>query len=118
MLKSDDAQGTDYIAKLCASAVTDAVVLDNDAEAADGTQDTAMVYANGILSCYEQSARVADGLVGIRGTLLLDKTGKVSGFLPGRHGQQIRFGKGGHRCGHHGCRRPGIQHIQQHGCHS
>ncbi len=83
MLKSDDAQGTDYIAKLCASAVTDAVVLDNDAESTDGTQDTAMVYANGNLSYYEQSARVADALMGIRGTLLLDKTGKVSGFLPG-----------------------------------
>ena len=82
MLQSDDADGTAYITRLCTSYVEEAVVLDNDDEADDGTDATALVYAGGNLANYEQSAVVPDALLGKRGTLLLDKTGRVSGFLP------------------------------------
>ena len=82
MLRQDTADGQDYLTKLCASTVENAVLLDNDAEAEDGTLHTAQVYANGTISCYVQDSTVPDALVGRRGTLLLSRSGEVSGFLP------------------------------------
>lgn len=82
LLQLPNAQGKTFGLGLGSSWVEDAVLLDNDAEAADGSLHTAQVYANGNLSWYEQSAEIDDSLVRRRGTLLLDKTGKVKGFLP------------------------------------
>lgn len=82
LLRLPDAQGRTFGLGLGSSWVEDAVVLDNDAEAADGTFHTVQVYANGNLSWYEQSNGIDDSLAGRRGTLLLDRTGKVTGFLP------------------------------------
>ncbi|OUQ25743.1 hypothetical protein B5E80_03915 [Flavonifractor sp. An135] len=83
MLKSDTKDGSDYVAKLASSTISSAVLLSNDDEAADGTLHTAQVYAaQGGLTWYEQSTDLPDTLVGRRGTLLLDKSGKVCGFLP------------------------------------
>ena len=82
LLRLPTAQGKTFALTLGSSWVEDAVLLDNDAEAADGTLHTAQIYANGNLSWYEQSAGIGDALVHRRGTLLLDKTGKVKGFLP------------------------------------
>lgn len=83
MLKSDTKDGSDYVAKLASSTISSAVLLSNDDEAANGTLHTAQVYAaQGGLTWYEQSTTLPDTLVGRRGTLLLDKSGKVCGFLP------------------------------------
>lgn len=82
LLRLPNAQGKTFALGLGSSWVEDAVVLDNDAEAADGTLHTAWVYAGGSLSWYGQSAQIDDLLICRRGTLLLDKTGKVMGFLP------------------------------------
>ncbi len=83
MLKSDTKDGSDYVAKLASSTISSAVLLSNDDEAEDGTLHTAQVYAaQGGLTWYEQSTDLPDTLVGRRGTLLLDKSGKVCGFLP------------------------------------
>lgn len=82
LLRLPDVQGKTFALGLGSSWVEDAVLLDNDAEAPDGTLHTARVYANGGLSWYEQAAGMDDTLVHRRGTLLLDKTGKVMGFLP------------------------------------
>lgn len=82
LLQLPDAQGRTFALGLGSSWVEDAVLLDNNAEAADGTLHTAQIYANGNLSWYEQSTPINDGLLRRRGTLLLDKTGKVKGFLP------------------------------------
>ena len=83
MLKSDTRDGSDYVAKLASSTISSAVLLSNDDEAADGTLHTAQVYAaQGGLTWYEQSTTLPDTLVSRRGTLLLDKSGKVCGFLP------------------------------------
>lgn len=82
LLRLPDAQGKTFVLGLGSSWVEDAVLLSNDAEAADGTLHTALVYANGSLNWYGQSAEIDDVLVHRRGTLLLDKTGKVKGFLP------------------------------------
>ncbi len=82
LLRLPDAQGKTFALRLGDSWVEDAVLLDNDAEAADGTLHTAQVYANGSVSWYEQSVVIDEALVCRRGILLLDKTGKVKGFLP------------------------------------
>ena len=84
MLQSDTADGQAYIARLAASTVEDAALLSNDAEAADGTLHTALVYAGERgLTWYEQAETLPDTLVNRRGTLLLDEQGRVTGFLPG-----------------------------------
>ena len=82
LLQLPNAQGKTFALGLGSAWVEDAVVLDNDAEAADGALHTAWVYANGRLNWYGQSAKIDDSLVRRRGTLLLDDTGKVMGFLP------------------------------------
>lgn len=82
LLQLPNAQGQTFALTLGSSWVEDAVLLDNDAEAADGSLHTAQVYANGNLTWYGQSAEIDSALVRRRGTLLLDKTGKVKGFLP------------------------------------
>lgn len=82
LLRLPTAQGKTFGLGLGSSAVENVVVLDNDAEAADGTLHTAWVYAKGTLGWYEQSTKIDNTLVCRQGTLLLDKTGKVMGFLP------------------------------------
>ena len=82
LLRLPTAQGKTFALGLGNSWVEEAVLLDNDAEAADGTLHTAQVYAKGTLAWYEQSAGIDDLLVHRQGVLLLDKTGKTMGFLP------------------------------------
>lgn len=82
LLQQPDAQGRTFGLGLGSSYVENAILLDNDDEAADGTLHTAYVYAGGNLSWYGQADPVPGSLVHRRGTLLLDKTGKVKGFLP------------------------------------
>ena len=81
LLGQSDSTGKDYIDNLCASKVENAVLLDTDAQSGDGTEGMVEVYANQNLSWYEPAAEL-EGLAGSRGTLLLDQSGRVSGFLP------------------------------------
>ncbi|WP_242965550.1 S-layer homology domain-containing protein [Flavonifractor sp. An4] len=81
LLGQSDSTGKDYIDNLCGSKVENAVLLDTDAESGDGTEGMVEVYANQNLSWYEPAAEL-DGLAGSRGTLLLDQSGRVTGFLP------------------------------------
>ena len=82
LLSQTDKEGGDYIDKLCASKVTDAVLLDVDAEADDGTAGLVQICTSQGLSYYEPAEELSSGLTGERGTLLLDKSGEVCGFLP------------------------------------
>ncbi len=52
------------------------MLLDNNAEAADGTLGTVEVYANQTISWYEPAEAVPDRLVGRKGALLLDEAGR------------------------------------------
>ena len=81
LLGQSDSTGKDYIDNLCASKVENAVLLDTDAESGDGSEGMVEVYANQNLSWYEPAADL-EGLAGSRGTLLLDQSGRVNGFLP------------------------------------
>lgn len=81
MLRGTTRDGRDCISALAAGTVEDAVVLSNDAEAGDGALHTAQVYAGKSgLTWYEQSSAIPDALVNRRGTLLLDSSGKVTGY--------------------------------------
>lgn len=82
LLSQTDKEGGDYIDKLCASKVTDAVLLDVDAEADDGTAGLVQICTSQGLSYYEPAEELSSFLTGERGTLLLDKSGEVCGFLP------------------------------------
>ena len=82
LLSQTDKEGGDYVDKLCASKVTDAVLLDVDAEADDGTAGLVQICTSQGLSYYEPAEELSSVLTGERGTLLLDKSGEVCGFLP------------------------------------
>lgn len=82
LLQQPDIQGNTFALGLGASSVENAILLDNDDEAEDGTLHTAYVYTKSGLSWYEQASALSDSLVHRRGTILLNKTGKVCGFLP------------------------------------
>ena len=82
MLDQTTSTGQEYLDQLCASKLEGVVVLDNAAEAEDGTLNTLEVYTAQGLSYYEQSNVVPEALVGRKGTVLLDQAGKVTGFVP------------------------------------
>lgn len=82
LLSQTDKEGGDYIDKLCASKVADAVLLDVDAEADDGTDGLVQICTSQGLSYYEPAGELSSSLAGSRGTLLLDKSGAACGFLP------------------------------------
>ena len=82
LLYEENTQGKTFGLTLAATSVANAVLLDNDDEALDGTLHTLCVYANGNLTWYEQSSAISDSLTCRKGTLLLDKAGKAMGFLP------------------------------------
>lgn len=84
MLRQTDRDGQDYIDNLCASKVTGAVLLDNNAEAADGTLGTVEVYANQTISWYEPAEAVPDRLVGRKGAAAVGRGGKGGGLPAGR----------------------------------
>lgn len=81
-LNQDTADGKTYLSTWAASTVTSALVMDNDGEADDGRSNTAEIYAKDSVSWYDQTNPISGALVGRRGTLLLDETGKVAGFVP------------------------------------
>ena len=82
LLSQTDKEGGDYFNRLCASSVTGAVLLDVDAEADDGTDGLVQICTTQGLSYYEPEGTLSAALVGRRGTLLLNKAGEASGFLP------------------------------------
>ncbi|MEA4953938.1 MAG: S-layer homology domain-containing protein [Pseudoflavonifractor sp.] len=82
LLQQPDSDGDTFALGLGVSSVENAILLDNNDEAEDGTLHTAYVYAKEKLTWYEQATAISDSLVHRRGTLLLNKTGKVCGFLP------------------------------------
>ncbi|WP_235964317.1 S-layer homology domain-containing protein [Pseudoflavonifractor gallinarum] len=83
MLQSSCKDGTSYVEKLAHSIVSDAVLLQNDDTSPSGEVHTAQVYAgNSGLTWYTQDTALPDTLLNRRGTLLLNESGAVSGFLP------------------------------------
>lgn len=83
MLQSNCKDGASYVEKLAHTTVSDAVLLQNDDTSPSGEVHTAQVYAgNSGLTWYTQDTALPDTLLNRRGTLLLNESGAVSGFLP------------------------------------
>ncbi|MGE4353067.1 MAG: S-layer homology domain-containing protein [Oscillospiraceae bacterium] len=83
LLGEETESGDDYISSLADGTISDAVVLDNDDEANDGTTGLLLAYtASGGISTYEQETQISDAMINRRGTLLLDSDGLVEGFVP------------------------------------
>ena len=83
MLQSNCKDGTPYVEKLAHTTISDAVLLQNDDTSPSGEVHTAQVYAgNSGLTWYTQDTTLPDTLLNRRGTLLLNESGAVSGFLP------------------------------------
>ena len=82
VLQLDTTSGNAYVSTIASSTMSGVVILDNDAEAEDGSTGNAKIYISGSTAYYEQTNVIESSLVGMRGTLLLNKYGCVSGFLP------------------------------------
>lgn len=82
LLDLDTADGKTFLSGWSATAVEHALVMDPDAESEDGRLHTAQVYADGAVTYYEQANALSGTFTGMRGTLLLDKSGKAAGFVP------------------------------------
>ncbi|MFQ9917270.1 MAG: hypothetical protein ACLRWQ_13620 [Flavonifractor plautii] len=90
------------------------MLLDNNAEAADGTLGTVEVYANQTISWYEPAEAVPDRLVGRKGALLLDEAGKAVGFLPDDSSHRTLHARPGGGGGRHHRRTGGcVCHLQR-----
>ncbi len=80
-LRADTVSGAAYASTISASSVQQAILLSNSA-VSDLGANSVKVYAGGAATYYAQSVSLPGGLVGTRGTLLLDSTGSVCGFIP------------------------------------
>ncbi len=82
MLMEETADGDDYADSLGASAIDDVLILGNDED--NGVLgDLLYVYTSGGFAYYEQAIEMPDDLVeSCRGTLILNKSGDVCGFIP------------------------------------
>ncbi|HPE16704.1 MAG TPA: S-layer homology domain-containing protein, partial [Oscillospiraceae bacterium] len=75
LLRADTAAGKSYASTIAASTVEDALVLSVG-------ESGASVYANGETATYTQEYTVPTAILGLRGTLLLNSSGEVAGFVP------------------------------------
>lgn len=81
MLRADTVSGTAYASTISDASVQQAILLSNSA-VSDLGSSSVKVYAGGATTYYAQSGSLPGELVGTRGTLLLDSTGSVCGFIP------------------------------------
>ncbi len=82
MLMEETADGDDYADSLGASSIDDVLILGNDED--NGVLgDLLYVYTDSGFAYYEQVIEMPDDLVeSCRGTLILNKSGSVCGFIP------------------------------------
>ena len=80
-LRADTVSGAAYASTISASSVQQAILLSNSA-VSDLGASSVKVYAGGAATYYAQSVSLPGELVGTRGTLLLDSSGSVCGFIP------------------------------------
>lgn len=75
LLRADTAAGKSFVSTIAASTVTGALVLSQG-------ENGAAVYAGGETTTYAVENTVPTAILGLRGTLLLNSAGEVSGFVP------------------------------------
>ncbi len=72
--------------------IEDAILIDNDCTADDGTRHAALFLINGKTVWYEQEDRLSRSHVGCSGRLILDEDGLVIGFEPDGEEYDIEYG--------------------------
>ena len=80
-MRGDTATGASYASQMSDASVSNAILLSNSASS-DLGYNSVKVYANGSSTYYSQSVSLPGELVGTSGTLLLDSSGSVCGFVP------------------------------------
>ena len=79
----DTVQGTPLYEGLAAQTVSSALLTGVDVTADDGTAHTVEVWtASGGVKYYSYVNALSEELIGTRGTLLLDESGRAAGFIP------------------------------------
>ena len=81
-LQCDTKEGQTYALTTAQQAVEDVILLSVSATADDGRTGAVQVLSNGKILYYDQKNPLPDELSGQSGTLLLDQSGDVTGFLP------------------------------------
>lgn len=83
LLTMDTVQGTPLYEGLAAQTVSSALLTGVDVTADDGTAHTVEVWtASGGVKYYSYVNALSEELIGTRGTLLLDESGRAAGFIP------------------------------------
>ena len=80
-MRGDTASGVSYASQMSDRSVSNAILLSNSATS-DLGYNSVKVYANGSSTYYSQSVSLPGELVGTSGTLLLNSSGSVCGFVP------------------------------------
>ena len=80
MLNALTKDGKTFISTAATSIKQDAIILDNEAEALDGTKNS--VSLAGDTTVYKSRSKISDTFVGLRGTLVFDSEGWVKAFIP------------------------------------
>ena len=83
LLTMDTVHGTPLYEGLAAQTVSSALLTGVDVTADDGTAHTVEVWtASGGVKYYSYVNALSEELIGTRGTLLLDESGRAAGFIP------------------------------------
>ena len=83
LLTMDTAQGAPFYEGLAARTVSSALLTGVDVTADDGTAHTVEVWtASGGVQHYAYVNALSETLIGARGVLLLDESGRAAGFIP------------------------------------
>ena len=80
-MRCSTASGASYASQMSDASLSDAILLSNSASSDLGYNSVKM-YAGGASTYYSQSVSLPGELVGTSGTLLLDSSGSVCGFIP------------------------------------
>ena len=80
-MRCSTASGASYASQMSDASLSDAILLSNSASS-DLGYNSVKVYAGGASTYYSQSVSLSGELVGTSGTLLLDSSGSVCGFIP------------------------------------
>lgn len=81
LLQQDTKNGTAYAATIRTRSVSDAFLISNNAASSTASSQV-LVSVNGNSEYYEQANDLPDEILGMRGTLLLNSSGAVVGFVP------------------------------------
>ncbi len=82
LIASNNKSGVKFYKKLVDSSLENAVILSVNSLSDTGKQNCAKLYVDGNVVWYPKSAEIPETLIGVSGTVLIDKNEKILAFLP------------------------------------